>query len=687
LKKVIHCCLFIFFLSSKLFAQPNEWTWMKGDNIPGQAGNYGTLGVTSPSNKPGARYEACQWTDLQGNFWLYGGGIVATRFSDLWKFEPSSNNWTWMHGSQTVNQPASYGTKGIAGATNSPGGTGFGACTWTDLAGNLWLYGGDYGSGGSVNDLWKFDIGSNEWTWMHGDSAISAPPVYGTKGISSPANTPGARCETSCTWTDNSGDLWMFGGTPNGPGTSFNDLWKYTISSNEWTWMSGDNIPNQPGVYGIRGVADPANIPGGRWCYTSWKDNSGNLWLFGGIEATSIVGMACLNDLWMYDIANNVWTWMSGSSAPNLPGIYGTKCLSSTLTCPGARGETRACWKDECNNFWLFGGRDNSFDMYNDLWRYDLNVNRWFWVSGSGTANQNGIYGTIQVPAPANIPGARMGAVSWNDNSGLWLFGGYSSDEWNDLWRFTILDTACGACAVPPAALFSAPNHICPGTCTDFINLSQGATSFLWTFTGANPSSSIDASPVNICYNTPGSYNVTLIATNSLGSDTLTLNNYITVYPYPPPQAISQSGDTLFANAGAVSYQWYFNNNSIAGAINYYYVALAGGDYNVVATDQNDCEVEAVIFNVIAQITDMAGATSWVKVFPDPADGQLRVTASAAIGSMQICDVPGKKMMDVESQVRNQLSQTVDVSTLAAGIYFLEIQCGDKIFRVKFCKE
>ena len=40
----------------------------------------------------------------------------------------------------------------------------------------------------------------------------------------------------------------------------------------------------------------------------------------------------------------------------------------------------------------------------------------------------------------------------------------------------------------PPIAIFSAPNHICPGTCTAFINHSINGTSFLWTFTGASPS-------------------------------------------------------------------------------------------------------------------------------------------------------------------------------------------------------
>ena len=37
-----------------------------------------------------------------------------------------------------------------------------------------------------------------------------------------------------------------------------------------------------------------------------------------------------------------------------------------------------------------------------------------------------------------------------------------------------------------PVALFSAPNHICPGTCTSFNNLSLNATSYLWSFPGAN---------------------------------------------------------------------------------------------------------------------------------------------------------------------------------------------------------
>src|SRR6185503_13330319 len=138
--------------------------WMKGDNTGNQPGNYGTIGVAAPANKPAARYEAAQWTDLLGNFWLYGGGIAAIRFSDLWKYNPGTNEWTWMHGSQSMNVPTVRGTQGIPNAANTPGGNGFGAATWTDLNGNLWLYGGE-GNGSVFNDLWKYDIAANQWTW------------------------------------------------------------------------------------------------------------------------------------------------------------------------------------------------------------------------------------------------------------------------------------------------------------------------------------------------------------------------------------------------------------------------------------------------------------------------------------------------------------------------------------------
>jgi hypothetical protein len=46
--------------------------------------------------------------------------------------------------------------------------------------------------------------------------------------------------------------------------------------------MSGSNEKNQYGLYGVKGVPDSNNIPGGRRGAVSWMDNNGNMWLFGG---------------------------------------------------------------------------------------------------------------------------------------------------------------------------------------------------------------------------------------------------------------------------------------------------------------------------------------------------------------------------------------------------------------------
>ena len=62
--------------------------------------------------------------------------------------------------------------------------------------------------------------------------------------------------------------------------SNLNDLWKF--DGYNWTWISGDNTINSPGIYGIQGIPSSSNIPGARYYSTGWIDSSNNLWLFGG---------------------------------------------------------------------------------------------------------------------------------------------------------------------------------------------------------------------------------------------------------------------------------------------------------------------------------------------------------------------------------------------------------------------
>lgn len=58
----------------------------------------------------------------------------------------------------------------------------------------------------------------------------NARGTYGTQGTPASGNVPGARYTTS-TWTDSSGNLWLFGGagySAAGTPVDLNDLWIFT---------------------------------------------------------------------------------------------------------------------------------------------------------------------------------------------------------------------------------------------------------------------------------------------------------------------------------------------------------------------------------------------------------------------------------------------------------------------------
>ena len=427
----------------------DAWTWISGDPTVGSSGNHGAQGVSTAVAQPGGRRAgAVTWTDGRGNLWLFGGygdddtspNPTPGYFNDLWKF--SGGQWTWVSGDSTSNQWGVYGDIGIADADNIPGARND-AVSWIDSSGNLWLFGGyGYdvnGTLGYLNDLWVFSGG--KWIWKSGDNTVNQAGVYGTKGTAAPGNKPGAR-NKAVKWTDVSGGtLWLFGGSSS-PSNYLNDMWKYSISSGQWTSVSGDNTFNQAGTYGTKNTAANDNIPGARDSAVSWISSNGTLWLFGGHGYDSIPTLGYLNDLWTF--SGGQWTWVSGDDTVNLPGIYGDVDLSKNK--PGARHSV-ASWIDGSGNLWLFGGEGydeaTTFGYINDLWKYNVGTKQWTWVSGDKLVSQTGTYGTEGTPHLNNIPGARATTASWFDSRTglLWLFGGDGFDETtqgylNDLWNY-----------------------------------------------------------------------------------------------------------------------------------------------------------------------------------------------------------------------------------------------------------
>jgi N-acetylneuraminic acid mutarotase len=453
----------LIFLGAVADAQTtNEWVWINGDNTINVNGVYGTLGVAAATNKPGGRYNPSSWIDANGHFWMFGGygygATGATGFlNDLWEYDSTSNRWTWMGGSTTTAAAAVYGTKNTASTTNIPGAR-YGAVTWVDASGNLWLFGGGYGTtAGSAavtiwyNDLWKYNIAAGTWTWVGGSSTASQNGTYGTKGTAATTNVPGARFE-STTWVDLSGNFWLFGGggmPATGANGYLNDLWKYNPTAGTWTWVSGSNAAATAGTYGTKGTAAAANTPGARYGCQGIVDASGNLWMFGGGTGTTAALLNLFyNDLWEFNTGTGMWTWVSGDNTTNSNGVYGTEYTAAATNKPGGRVAI-ATWKQTVNNnIVVFGGigmgATGTYAYLEDMWAYSFSTGLWSWQGGATTTNVDGVYGTLGVPAAANNPGGRYSPGAWLDRHGdLWLFGGHgypatgtTSGYLDDLWEF-----------------------------------------------------------------------------------------------------------------------------------------------------------------------------------------------------------------------------------------------------------
>ena len=592
MKKILSL-LTISLFTINSYCQQGQWTWMNGVSTTGDAGVFGTQGVFAPGNRPPSFYEACEWTDLQGNFWLFGGVHSSVVWGDLWEFKPALNEWAWIKGPGTASPFAVYGTEYVASPLNNPGGRGWGACTWVDTTGNLWLFGGQgntANASGRLNDLWMYNIASNEWTWMAGTASVNNTGNYGTILVANPLNDPPARNETNGSWTK-SGDntLWMFGGEPNGVSIA-NDVWKFDISNHEWTWMKGSSTFNQTAFYGTQGVPSPNNDPGQRDVYCKWKDLNGNFWFFGGLTNSQ-----CKRDLWMFNPTTLNWTWMNGDTTFNqTTGISAGQCVTNSTNIPGARYENRVCWTRGCNNFELFTGWDNTGTNHNydDLWNYNVLCNEWTLMNGNTLFNQTPSYGTIMVSSSTNNPGGRGGAVSWKDTLGnLWMFGGGMNglgDTKNDMWRF-IPDTTCPVLCLggnATSAFNAIPDSGCSPLTVNFNNNSINGSSYSWNF-GDSDTSNL-TNPVHT-YTDSGTYVVTLIVHASCGGNPDTSTSTITVHLTAATAFIADTltgCDSLtvhFTNnsTNAISYLWNFGDGNTSIVTNPNHTYTTPGTYTV----------------------------------------------------------------------------------------------------------
>lgn len=193
-----------------------------------------------------------------------------------------------------------------------------------------------------------------------------------------------------------------------------------------------------------------------------------------------------------------------------------------------------------------------------------------------------------------------------------WAFGdGGSSAATNPVHAYaaagdyTVTLTATNGCGsvskskavtTAPTADFDADvTTVCFGSTVQFTNLSSSnATSFLWQFPGGTPASASSKNPPAVTYNTPGLYTVTLTASNTAGTTTLTKTGFVRIQGMPQAAFAYQADSMMLlfdglASQGADSYAWDFGDGATGDGPSPAHEYETPGFYPVMLTITNTC--------------------------------------------------------------------------------------------------
>jgi PKD repeat protein len=456
-------------------------------------------------------------------------------------------------------------------------------------------------------------------------------------------------------WSDSTGDKSV-----NNYGlVSYSDFWVVKIdSAGAKQWDNHYGGTSNEYLYSVEQTSDDGYILGG----PSWSDSTAD-------KTSNNFGPPNTSDYWIVKITSaGVLQWEKSFGGINHEDEYGNTIQTD-------------------DDGYLVSGTSYSNSTGNKT-EHNLGLEQ-SWIVKTDLA------GNIQWDKTIFTPGHDEKGLAIQTHDGGYAvanytngtIGGYKSelnrDSSNVTYDYWLVKFADSSRVHPVANFFTPARDLCPKTCIDFLNLSLNATSYKWLFPGASPSSSTQVNPSEICYNLPGSYNVTLIASDSLESDTLTMTAYISVFPNPAPLTIIQSHDSLIAPDVFSTYQWSKNGHAIAGANDFFLIISTGGIYDLDITDTNGCAENHEINIIMANITEDKSENA-ISVFPNPAKEEFTISFENTNhdATISLVNTVGQKVFEkTVAQSSEETAVKIPVQNLAGGMYIINFATNGTVYR------
>jgi hypothetical protein len=149
---------------------------------------------------------------------------------------------------------------------------------------------------------------------------------------------------------------------------------------------------------------------------------------------------------------------------------------------------------------------------------------------------------------------------------------------------------------------------------------------------------------------------------------------------FPAPSLVSFDGQFLTASVN-LNYQWYLNGELLPGAIESSFIPSNGGNYSVAVVDSFGCQAMSDNF-FVSLVGIFQDSENEVFVYPNPTSGSLMFQFVGQELYIQLTDLAGNLIMERVIATNDSL----DLSVLASGIYFVNFGAGSAIKPIKIVK-
>jgi N-acetylneuraminic acid mutarotase len=617
-------------------------TWSQKNNFPGTAifgastfviGNYGYVVNGWDSTNSGEGPSAC------------------------WQYDPSGDTWAQKAPFPDITR---YTATGFTAA-----GKGYLACG----------FGGGF-SGNYTNEVFQYDPVANSWAQMN--------------------NFPGLARQGAFTFTI---DTTVYVGM----GTTGDGFGGYFLQSDWYKYQSGSDTWVQLGYF-------PANAIGGSYPFVL----GGNAYLACGDNQNQLNATAgASNQVWEYTPGTDTWAMIG--LFPDTPITGGASGAGSGAGSMGV-GENHA------------DGVGNLSTYQNVWWRY-----------GPATG-ATGCAATINELAINNSTFNFQAVGSFSPSAQFtWLFGdGQTGTGISVIHQYATTgsysvslvttDTAGGGCNDSAGATAAVGNL---STCSVSVSSANsgsiytliasatggGPYSYAWTCQQAYNYFSSSPDPlVSLAPNTPATFCVTVTDTSGCSASACETVSYVPdssscstyLYIYPDPNVPGLYWAAVYYTGGTpVSYSWSFGDGGTSTdsfpsytyqTSGFYYICLSITDS--AGCTSSYCDSFFYAYKVgggpIKQINALRGGSvpvttlgiaaateGTVAVYPNPANTSLTIRLGGdKAASAAIYDVAGQQVSEVSAPANN----TVDVSALPDGIYFVQVRSNTTNGWAKFVK-